>query len=204
MQKWLLSFALLFSVSAWANVTDLTSLQQQLSQHPVVRGDFTQQRHLDMFNQPLRSSGHFTLSQMHGLLWQQDTPFPVNLVLTENKLRQTFADQEPKTISAKDNPMAFYFSRIFLSVFHGDTTALKTQFSLDFSADKGQWRLVLVPKQPPLNAVFKSIVLSGNEHIDNLTLQELRGDKTDIEFSHQTSIPQELTDAEDAQFRFSF
>ncbi|PLX64393.1 MAG: hypothetical protein C0632_06795, partial [Vibrio alginolyticus] len=110
MQKWLLSFLLIFSVPSLAtptaNVTDLASLQQQLSQHEIVRGDFTQQRHLEMFSQPLTSKGQFTLSKTHGLLWQQAEPFAVNLVLTENKLRQTFADQAPKTISAQENPMA--------------------------------------------------------------------------------------------------
>jgi len=159
MQKWLLSFLLIFSVPALAtptaNVTDLASLQQQLSQHEIVRGDFTQQRHLEMFSQPLTSKGQFTLSKTHGLLWQQTEPF-----------------------------------------------ALQEQFTLDFSVENNQWQLVLVPKQSPLNAVFQSITLSGKTHIDRLTLQELRGDKTEITFTNQTSLPQELTDAEDAQFRF--
>ncbi|MCA2415792.1 outer membrane lipoprotein carrier protein LolA [Vibrio chemaguriensis] len=206
MQKWLLSFLLIFSVPALAtptaNITDLASLQQQLSQHEIVRGDFTQQRHLEMFSQPLTSKGQFTLSKTHGLLWQQTEPFAVNLVLTENKLRQTFADQAPKTISAQENPMAFYFSHVFLSVFHGDTSALQEQFTLDFSVENNQWQLILEPKQSPLNAVFKAITLSGKAHIDRLTLQELRGDKTEITFTNQTSLPQELMDAEVAQFRF--
>ncbi|HIF9276507.1 TPA: LolA family protein [Photobacterium damselae] len=200
-----MSIALLvsFSTPSWAKVVDLHSLQAQLSQNEVVRGDFKQNRHLEMFNQPLTSIGIFTLSKSHGLLWQQQIPFPVNLILTQDKLRQTFANQAPKTITAQENPMAFYFSHVFLSVFHGDTTALKEQFTLDFSAqDNGQWQLVLTPKQAPLNAVFKAITLSGNTHIDQLILEELRGDKTEIEFTQQTSLPKELTDAEKAQFDF--
>ncbi|HDM8224678.1 TPA: outer membrane lipoprotein carrier protein LolA [Vibrio campbellii] len=199
------SMALLvsFSTPSWAKVVDLDSLQAQLSQNEVIRGDFKQSRHLEMFNQPLTSTGIFTLSKSHGLLWQQQIPFAVNLVLTQDKLRQTFANQAPKTITAQENPMAFYFSHVFLSVFHGDTTALKEQFTLDFSAqDSGQWQLVLTPKRAPLNAVFKAITLSGNTHIDQLMLEELRGDKTEIEFTQQASLPKELTDAEKAQFDF--
>lgn len=80
---------------------------------------------------------------------------------------------------------------------------MKEQFTLDFSAqDSGQWQLVLTPKQAPLNAVFKAITLSGNTHIDQLMLEELRGDKTEIEFTQQASLPKELTDAEKAQFDF--
>jgi hypothetical protein len=135
-------------------------------------------------------------------LWQQTTPFPVHLVLTEDKLRQTFAGQEPQTITAKENPMAFYFSHVFLAVFHGDTEALQQQFDMAFDVKDQQWTLLLTPKQAPLNSVFKSITLTGQQDIDALTLQEIRGDKTEILFSNQTHQPESLSDAEQAQFSF--
>ncbi|MCK6264371.1 outer membrane lipoprotein carrier protein LolA [Vibrio sp. ZSDE26] len=188
--------------SSLVRVNDLDDLQQQLSQHPIVRGDFTQLRHLEMFKQPLSSTGEFTLSKRDGLLWQQHQPFPVNLVLTENQLRQTFSDQPPQVITAKENPMAFYFSHIFLSVFHGDTEALKAQFELDFSSSDSQWTLHLTPTQAPLNAVFEQIVLQGTQDIDALTLIEVRGDKTEILFTNQNHQPEYLTDVEQAQFEF--
>ncbi|MGL5407614.1 MAG: outer membrane lipoprotein carrier protein LolA, partial [Shewanella sp.] len=79
----------------------------------------------------------------------------------------------------------------------------KEQFILDFSAqDNGEWQLVLTPQQAPLNTAFKAITLSGKTHIDQLMLEEWRGDKTQIEFTQQTSWPKELTDAEKAQFDF--
>ncbi|OBT14771.1 hypothetical protein A9264_13405 [Vibrio sp. UCD-FRSSP16_10] len=207
MKKWL-AFTLIIAAqyawvnSAWAKVTDLTSLQTQLSQHSIVRGDFTQLRKIEMFAQPLSSKGQFVLSKEHGLLWQQTTPFTVNLVLTKDKLRQTFSGQQPQVITAKENPMAFYFSHVFLAVFHGDTEALKEQFAMDFAAKNEHWTLTLTPKKAPLNAVFKSIVLAGNQDIDSLTLQEIRGDKTEILFSNQTHQPETLNDAETAQFSF--
>lgn len=194
--------SLMATTSVLAQVTDLTSLQAQLQQSPIVRGDFTQSRTLAMFEQPLVSEGSFLLERQHGLLWQQNTPFPVNLVLTQDKLRQTFANQPAQVITAKENPMAFYFSKIFLSVFHGDTEQLQSQFDLQFSPQKEHWQLVLTPKEAPLNAVFKSIVLQGNQDIDSLVLEEIRGDKTEITFTNQTHQPESLTDAEQAQFQF--
>ncbi|MGR5456436.1 outer-membrane lipoprotein carrier protein LolA, partial [Vibrio alfacsensis] len=120
------------------------------------------------------------------LLWRQDVPFTVQLVLTKDKLRQTFADQPAQVITAKDNPMAFYFSHIFLAVFHGDTDQLKQQFDMTFKADNGQWTLALTPKAAPLNTVFNTITLGGKSDLERLTLQEIRGDKTDILFSNQS------------------
>lgn len=202
MKKWLLVMLLAISPLSVAQVTDLASLQVQLAKTTIVRGDFAQYRHLEMFEQPLASQGKFTLSKAQGLLWQQVTPFPVQLVLTEDKLRQTFAGQTPQTITAKENPMAFYFSHVFLAVFHGDTQALQQQFAMNFTVNHGQWTLVLTPNQAPLNSVFQSITLTGEQDIDSLTLQEIRGDKTEIVFSNQTHQPEILSDAEQAQFSF--
>ncbi|ELH4234423.1 outer membrane lipoprotein carrier protein LolA [Vibrio fluvialis] len=196
-----LSAASLFS-TAIAQVTDLASLQTQLQRFEIVRGDFTQSRKIEMFAEPLSSQGTFLLDKAHGLLWQQSTPFPVNLVLTQDKLHQTFAGQAPQTITAKENPMAFYFSHIFLSVFHGDTEQLQSKFDLDFSVQDEQWTLVLTPKGAPLNAVFKHITLQGQDDINALSLQEVRGDNTEIRFSAQTHEPQTLSQAEQAQFEF--
>lgn len=193
---------LIASPFALAQVNTMEELQQQLAQHPIVRGDFEQKRTLAMFDQPLTSTGQFTLDKTHGLLWQQDVPFTVQLVLTKDKLRQTFADQPAQVITAKDNPMAFYFSHIFLAVFHGDTDQLKQQFDMTFKADNGQWTLALTPKAAPLNAVFDTITLGGKSDLERLTLQEIRGDKTDILFSNQSYQPESLTDAEQAQFKF--
>ncbi|NOI23022.1 outer membrane lipoprotein carrier protein LolA [Vibrio mediterranei] len=193
---------LIASPFALAQVNTMEELQQQLAQHPIVRGDFEQKRTLAMFDQPLTSTGQFTLDKTHGLLWRQDVPFTVQLVLTKDKLRQTFADQPAQVITAKDNPMAFYFSHIFLAVFHGDTDQLKQQFDMTFKADNGQWTLALTPKAAPLNAVFDTITLGGKSDLERLTLQEIRGDKTDILFSNQSYQPESLTDAEQAQFKF--
>lgn len=198
----LLLISLTTASSALAQIADLNDLQAQLQKFSLVRGDFTQSRQIEMFDQPLISTGEFLLEKSHGLLWQQRSPFPVNLVLIEDRLRQTFTNQPAQVITAQENPMAFYFSKIFLSVFHGDTQQLQSQFDLDFEPDPEQWQLILTPKQAPLKTVFESITLRGNTDIDSLVLQEVRGDKTEIHFTNQTHQPEMLTDAEQEQFQF--
>eukprot|EP00481_Brizalina_sp_1-RS-2013_P001326 TRINITY_DN3294_c0_g1_i1.p1 TRINITY_DN3294_c0_g1~~TRINITY_DN3294_c0_g1_i1.p1 ORF type:complete len:144 (-),score=5.40 TRINITY_DN3294_c0_g1_i1:389-820(-) len=96
------------------SVTSISELKTVLSANSIVRGEFTQTRNMEMFAQPLTSQGTFLLDKSSGLLWTQATPFPVSLVLTDNKLSQRFADQPAKIITDKENPMAFYFSHIFL------------------------------------------------------------------------------------------
>ncbi|WP_213865306.1 LolA family protein [Vibrio crassostreae] len=192
-------------------VGSISELQTVLSQNSIVRGEFTQTRNMEMFAQPLTSQGTFLLDKSSGLLWAQTTPFPVNLVLTDNKLSQRFADQPAKIITDKENPMAFYFSHIFLSVFHGDTQKLQEQFSLSFEATAIQspdentgnnsWTLILTPKSAPMNAVFEAITLQGNSDIERIELKEIRGDSTVIEFSQLSHQPEVLSDAEAQQFQ---
>ncbi|NOI97726.1 MULTISPECIES: outer membrane lipoprotein carrier protein LolA [Vibrio] len=192
-----------------AAVGSISELQTVLSENSIVRGEFTQTRNMEMFAQPLTSQGTFLLDKSNGLLWTQTTPFPVNLVLTDNKLSQRFADQPAKIITDKENPMAFYFSHIFLSVFHGDTQKLQDQFSLSFqpatvqSSDHntGSWTLTLKPKSAPMNAVFEAITLQGNGDIERIELKEIRGDSTVIEFSQLSHQPEVLSDAEAQQFQ---
>ncbi|MDA0155096.1 outer membrane lipoprotein carrier protein LolA [Vibrio sp. Makdt] len=192
-----------------AAVGSISELQTVLSENSIVRGEFTQTRNMEMFAQPLTSQGTFLLDKSNGLLWTQTTPFPVNLVLTDNKLSQRFADQPAKIITDKENPMAFYFSHIFLSVFHGDTQKLQDQFSLSFqpatvqSSDEntGSWTLTLKPKSAPMNAVFEAITLQGNGDIERIELKEIRGDSTVIEFSQLSHQPEVLSDAEAQQFQ---
>ncbi len=192
-----------------AAVGSISELQTVLSQNSIVRGEFTQTRNMEMFAQPLTSQGTFLLDKSNGLLWTQTTPFPVNLVLTDNKLSQRFADQPAKIITDKENPMAFYFSHIFLSVFHGDTQKLQDQFSLTFQPTTAQssdqntafWKLTLKPKSAPMNAVFEAITLQGNSDIERIELKEIRGDSTVIEFSKLSHQPEVLSDAEAQQFQ---
>lgn len=192
-----------------AAVSSISELQTVLSQNSIVRGEFTQTRNMEMFAQPLTSQGTFLLDKSNGLLWTQTTPFPVNLVLTDNKLSQRFADQPAKIITDKENPMAFYFSHIFLSVFHGDTQKLQDQFSLTFQPTTAQssdqntafWKLTLKPKSAPMNAVFEAITLQGNSDIERIELKEIRGDSTAIEFSQLSHQPEVLSDAEAQQFQ---
>ena len=148
------------SQAATSDNDKLVQLQQQLASHQVVRGDFTQTRHMQMFDAPLESQGQFLLSSQYGLWWQQTTPFPTSLVLTRNTLSQQVGSEPAQVLKVSDNPMVFYFSHVFLSLFQGDTQTLQQQFDLKLSSNQNNlWVLSLTPKSAPLNKVF-----SQNQH----------------------------------------
>ncbi|MCP5079062.1 MAG: outer membrane lipoprotein carrier protein LolA [Psychromonas sp.] len=181
----------------------MEQLQQRLMTQQILRGDFKQSKVLQMFNQPLLSDGSFLLSHQQGLIWKQQSPFPVLLVLAKEKLSQQFADQAPEVIEAKDNPMVFYFSHLFLSLFKGDITSLQSQFTMTLSGDEiTGWVLHLSPIQPPLNKVFKEIEIKGKETIQTLSLIELNEDSSVIEFTNIKQQQAALTQQEKDAFKF--
>lgn len=195
-----IAMGLLFSQISFAAPT-MEQVQQQLASHTIVRGEFTQTRHMQMFDAPLTSQGQFLLSREHGLWWQQSTPFPTSLVLTQDTLSQQVGSQPAQVMKVNDNPMVFYFSHVFLSLFKGDTSQLTEQFTLDFqSTNSSSWTLALTPKSAPLNKVFSHITIQGQSDINHIELMEIRGDRTEIEFSQQTHQPASLTPAELAAF----
>jgi hypothetical protein len=194
--------AWLFLFCCSAQALSLADVQQQLTAHPLLRGQFIQSKTLQMFKQPLISKGHFLLEQQQGLLWQQTEPFPVALVLVKDKLSQQFAGQEAEVISAQDNPMVFYFTHLFLSLFKGEMAGLTEQFDMQLSEQDNSWSLLLLPKAAPLNSVFASISIRGNEFIDLLVLKELSGDISEIRFTGQDTLPGTLSEDEQRAFQF--
>ncbi|WP_300177342.1 outer membrane lipoprotein carrier protein LolA [uncultured Aliivibrio sp.] len=195
----LLSLSVLFSANSFA--FDVNDLQQQLAQSTLVRGDFQQVRTMQMFSQPLLTSGSFLLDHEEGLLWQQTKPFPITLTLTQNKLRQSI-NGEAQVMTDAENPMSFYFTRLFLSLFKGDTDTIKENFTLVLSGEKEAWTLVLIPTTSPIDSVFKSIKVEGGIYLNRVVLSEVRGDVTEMIFIKQSNQPVTLTEEELRAFTF--
>jgi len=193
---------LLLACSISIPALTLDELQQKLMTEQLLRGDFSQSKTLQIFDRPLVSKGTFLLSHEQGLVWQQMHPFSVLLVLANNKLSQQFADQAPEIIEAKDNPMVFYFSHLFLAIFKGDLNALNEQFELTLKNNNEGWVLHLKPNSAPLNKVFSTIEIHGGEQINKLNLIELNGDITLISFTHISNLPAQLSEQEKDVFNF--
>nr|WP_276542838.1 outer membrane lipoprotein carrier protein LolA [Rahnella perminowiae] len=189
----------IFSVTA--NAVTLEELQQRFSQVPVLRAEFAQQRTISGMAQPLNSSGNLLIARQQGLWWQQEKPFTLTLLLTENRMVQIMAGQSPQVVTADTNPQMFQFNSLLSALFHADQRALGQNFSLNFTdLGKGAWTLVLTPKVSPLNRLFRSITLSGETFLNNIDINDMQGDATHIRFFNQKTTPATLTDAEKRHF----
>lgn len=128
-----LLFILLAVFSVAAQAVTLEELQQRFSQVPVLRAEFAQQRTISGMAQPLNSSGNLVIAQQQGLWWQQEKPFSLTLLLTENRMVQIMAGQDPQVVTAQSNPQMFQFNSLLSALFHADRRVLEQNFTLGFT-----------------------------------------------------------------------
>ncbi|WP_116964276.1 outer membrane lipoprotein carrier protein LolA [Fastidiosibacter lacustris] len=149
-----------------------------------VYGDFTQTRYMKLLSKPLISSGVFHLSKTDGLQWLQQKPFKSILMITEDKIQQSIEGKQAMVITKKEQPIVFSFTHIFLSIFKGNTEALKQYFDIYFIECNNNWHLGLKPIDSPLNKAIDSIEIIGEKYVTRILVNEAQGNHMLIQFSN--------------------
>ncbi|EOP0319135.1 outer membrane lipoprotein carrier protein LolA [Escherichia coli] len=197
--KFLPLLALLISPFVSALTRD--DLQQRFTEQPVIRAHFDQTRTIKDLPQPLRSQGQILIARDQGLLWDQTSPFPMQLLLDDKRMVQVINGQPPQIITAEKNPQMFQFNHLLRALFQADRKVLEQNFRVEF-ADKGEgrWTLRLTPTTTPLDKIFNTIDLAGQTYLESIQLNDKQGDRTDIALTQHQLTPAQLTDDERQRF----
>ncbi|MDC9594598.1 LolA family protein [Xenorhabdus sp. IM139775] len=203
--RWILLFltAGFMTLNNVAHAITLEELQQRFAHQPAVRAHFTQVRQIQGMPQPLSSNGEMLVSQDKGLWWHQQKPFPLTLVLDDNRMVQVMAGQTPQVITADSNPQLFQFNHLMRALFQADRAVLEENFNLAFNdLGQGKWRLGLTPKTSPLDKLFTAITLNGQANLDVILLTDRQGDRTELAFTQHRLTPETLSHEEEQHFEF--
>ncbi|EFH7640405.1 TPA: outer membrane lipoprotein carrier protein LolA [Escherichia coli] len=197
--KFLPLLALLISPFVSALTRD--DLQQRFTEQPVIRAHFDQTRTIKDLPQPLRSQGQMLIARDQGLLWDQTSPFPMQLLLDDKRMVQVINGQPPQIITAENNPQMFQFNHLLRALFQADRKVLEQNFRVEF-ADKGEgrWTLRLTPTTTPLDKIFNTIDLAEQTYLESIQLNDKQGDRTDIALTQHQLTPAQLTDDERQRF----
>ncbi|EOC7102675.1 outer membrane lipoprotein carrier protein LolA [Escherichia coli] len=197
--KFLPLLALLISPFVSALTRD--DLQQRFTEQPMIRAHFDQTRTIKDLPQPLRSQGQMLIVRDQGLLWDQTSPFPMQLLLDDKRMVQVINGQPPQIITAENNPQMFQFNHLLRALFQADRKVLEQNFRVEF-ADKGEgrWTLRLTPTTTPLDKIFNTIDLAGQTYLESIQLNDKQGDRTDIALTQHQLTPAQLTDDERQRF----
>lgn len=188
-------------ISPFVSALTLDNLQQRFTEQPVVRAHFAQTRTIKDLPQPLRSQGNMLIARDQGLLWDQTSPFPMQLLLDDKRMVQVINGQPPQTITAGNNPQMFQFNHLLRALFQADRKVLEENFRVAFAdLGEGHWTLRLTPITTPLDKIFASIDLAGKTYLENIQLNDKQGDRTEITLSQHQLTPAQLTDDERQRF----
>ncbi|MBZ9137893.1 outer membrane lipoprotein carrier protein LolA [Escherichia coli] len=188
-------------ISPFVSALTLDDLQQRFTEQPVIRAHFDQTRKIKDLPQPLRSQGQMLIARDQGLLWDQTSPFPMQLLLDDKRMVQVINAQPPQIITAENNPQMFQFNHLLRALFQADRKVLEQNFRVEF-ADKGEgrWTLRLTPTTTPLDKIFNTIDLAGQTYLERIQLNDKQGDRTDIALTQHQLTPAQLTDDERQRF----
>ncbi|HID8863198.1 TPA: LolA family protein [Escherichia coli] len=188
-------------ISPFVSALNLDDLQQRFTEQPVIRAHFDQTRTIKDLPQPLRSQGQMLIARDQGLLWDQTSPFPMQLLLDDKRMVQVINGQPPQIITAENNPQMFQFNHLLRALFQADRKVLEQNFRVEF-ADKGEgrWTLRLTPTTTPLDKIFNTIDLAGQTYLESIQLNDKQGDRTDIALTQHQLTPAQLIDDERQRF----
>lgn len=156
--------------------------QDQQSDSAVVRGRFRQEKHLAELDQPLVSTGRFTVARGHGLIWQVEQPLSTQLVITREQLVERSDGHETARISAREQPGLAVVAAVLLAVFQGDMERLRQFFVIERDpTDAPDAVVTLRPASAAVSEFVQRIRIEGGTRIERLRIEQPGGDYSVID-----------------------
>jgi hypothetical protein len=148
----------------------------QLAEHPLVRGNFEQEKLLNRLNRSLKSSGNFIIAADLGMVWETLKPFPSTLSLGKDFLIQSRPGGQKTVISAKGNETFIRLAEVLSAVFSGQSQSLLNNFEVFYSGSTSNWELGLVPLDKAIATFMVTIIIKGDRSIQSIVIHEQTGD----------------------------
>jgi len=178
----------------------------RLAAHPVVRGNFEQEKTLNRLNRSLKSSGNFIIASGLGMVWDTARPFPSTLALGKNYIIQSRPGGQRTVLSAQGNETFLRMAEVISAVFSGNSQGLTDNFVIYYSANGGGiadadavWELGLSPRDTAIGAFAEKIIMKGDTAIKSIFIYEQNGDTVQYLLSNH-NYPAELNINEKALF----
>lgn len=181
---------------------ELDAIRQRVAQVEVLRGEFSQEKQMAGFNNPLRSQGSFLLARERGVVWTTLKPFPSEMVLTGDRILSRQRDGSRRIeLDGRQQPALRSVNAMMFALMSGDVQALSASFQVEAELLPGDgWRLRLTPRPGMLAKAFTALRLSGDRYVREVEIEEANQDRTTIRFSALSETPAQLSAEEGRRF----
>lgn len=162
----------------------LQAAMPEIEQVQVLRGRFVQRKFLREIPRPLTSTGEFLLVRDLGIWWHTQVPLDAELVWRRD------GGHAP----GLDIAASMFFAVLALDV---DTLARSFDlFWMELGSQTPQWQLGLRPRDAALVGWFHQITLGGAGQLQQVSILEATGDRTEIELMAVAQPRSSLTASE--------
>lgn len=153
-----------------------------------LHGRFVQERHLQGLASTLKSSGTFVLAPGKGLIWRIEEPIQTITVITPAGVRQIVNSSEVQRVDSAKVPFIAHFYDMLNGALMGDWAAMRHDFAVETTGDRGAWRTVLTPLRPddPIAGMLASIEITGGTMVNSVYINRTNGDSEHMAFLDQT------------------
>lgn len=181
---------------------DVDLVKQRVAKVNVLRGEFSQEKQVAGFKNPLRSQGRFVLAQDRGVIWTTLKPFPSEVVVTRDRILSRQRDGSRRVeLDGRQQPAMRSVNAIMFALMSGDAQALSAQFTVKVEAlPNNGWRMQLTPRSAMLGKVFNALELSGDRYVREVRISEANQDVTRIQFTALSEAPAQLSADEGRRF----
>jgi outer membrane lipoprotein-sorting protein len=173
---------------AGASVWGLEQLMQRLGQVKSVQGKFVERKHLRILDAPIEFSGTLIYKAPGHLEKHTLLPKPQSLILDRDRLVvEDKTKKQRRTLALQDYPVVWAFVESIRATLAGDLKALTGFYKVELEGSEVEWRLLLRPIEPALQAMVSEIRIGGQRHsVRVIEVVEGEGDRSVMTITEST------------------
>lgn len=159
---------------------NVKQLMQSLGQVKSAKSRFVERKYLSILSTPLEFSGTLFYTAPGRLEKHTLLPKPETLILEQDRLTiENPARNQRRTLVLQDYPVIWAFVESIRSTLAGDLQTLNRFYRVMLEGNADQWRLLLTPSEPTMQAMVSEIRISGSRNrINVIEIVEAEGDRS--------------------------
>ena len=162
----------------------LETLFLRLARQENTRVGFVETKSLSVLSQPIKQEGILEFRPPNTLAKHVAKPVEEHYVI-ENTIVTVSKPGESASLQLKlsDYPALEAFAEGLRAPLSGNLETLRRYWKPSLGGSWRHWLLALVPVQPELASLIRSVRLEGeNDHLTRMTLEETNGDQSTLDF----------------------
>ena len=172
-------------------VADMQKFEEQLKatadKLTSIESDFTQVKHLDMFDEDVVSKGRFYYLKENKISLDYSQPLNYLIVINGSRLK-IVADGKKSIMQLNSNKMMNEMQDMITACMVGDLNRMNNSYELNYQEDDKQYIVGITPRSKTVKEYVSAIEIKlskADMSVDQLRMYENEADYTDYRFTNK-------------------